>query len=226
MLILESGLFFKIISTNRYIYINNKIFEVSDCDSAHTAFLKIKIEFKLLDIKNVKLIKKREPFTISDTLLLIAIGTFHKSIYSIQEKLNYDIHFSYNFPIIYASKLINTFINNIDGLVQHQLISLEKADEFLCIDISDKNAYKEFEKKNRYLITRNSRDVVIKQTSNLEELLHNWSIFCRKKFGTIYNHSILQIYLEVYSQDNFIPLTYLINEEIMAQVLLYHDTIH
>lgn len=221
ILILKNDLENKIISSIYYIRIDNYLFYVKDWDSNINQFSDLLECMSKKPLNSFKMYLLQYPLTKADTLLMMAIAYFVRSIFYLKEKKNYDITFFYSFPLHDEIHLLNCMLTCLGDIVDNNLIIFDASDNFLKVSISQEAFQKCMKDDCLYLIRRNRKDVYIDTRSDLYELLMNWRNFCRQRFKKIYNKRIINIYMQLFSQEGFFPITYYCNGDIMAQEILY-----
>jgi hypothetical protein len=153
---------------------------------------------------------------------MMAVAHVMKSIFCLKNSKYLDITFSYSFPLYDEIHLVKHMMECLDDIVDTGLIILDYSDNFSKISISDEEAYNKCMKNDcAYLIRRNSKDISINKQSNLYSLLINWRNFCRSKFKKIYSKKIIDVYMKLFVQSGFMPITYSYNGDIMAQEIYY-----
>lgn len=205
---------------NNYIRHRNYIINVNKVEANRIINILL-FKFELNNAKKVTINLKPKKYTKAETLVLLAIGINHYHVYCYREKKNYEITFSYNFPIILEPELIDAFLTNIDEIVDAQLIALGENGDFLCVDVSDKEKFSAFKKRVDYIVRRNDKIFDISYEYSLESVLNRWQKYCKRKFDVLYSKAVLETYKKIYSQTGFSTITYLCNNDIVAQGVIF-----
>ena len=176
--------------------------------------------------KHFTIIALERPFDPADILLFSIAANFGRGLYRLEDHTFYDINFCYSLPLYlyidFAEKLLKYF----PDIVRFQLITLEKENEFLLLDVNEADDYSNFRRQFRYDLERNDREIEITLQNNLAEVLQEWRSFCKKRFRVIYPQSLLYLYEQIFSLDGFEAWTYTLNGETMAYQLVFCDYLH
>lgn len=160
-------------------------------------------------------------YTKAESLLLMAVGVNHYYVYSKQDNKKYEITFAYNFPFILEKELYSAFFENINEIAKAQLITLGELNDFIRVDVSNIEKFCEFKNRVGNIVRRNDKIFDISYNYNLDTVLNNWQKYCDRKFNKFYPQFVLDIYKKIYSQPGFSTVTYLYNNEIVAQGVIF-----
>ncbi len=214
----KSGLYIK--TNGDYISCANVIYDMreeSPKDIMKSLYYKVGLGKK----NNIIIDEKPDYYTKADTIVLLTIGINNLSVFCSRDCRYYDITFSYNFPIFIENKLVPLFVSLVDDLVKSQLIVLVETEDFILVNVSNRENYTKFKRRINYLVKRNDRDFKIIYGCDLEIVLRRWQRYCSIKFNRFYSQDVIDTYLKIYSTSGFLTTTYVYNSEVAAQGIIF-----
>ena len=155
-------------------------------------------------------------FSQADTVVLLALGQYVKSLHCTTENRSYDIVFSYNFPLAFENYLAPHIITLFDKVVSAQLIALGISSEFVVVDTSKAEEYTLFYEKFGDLLRRNDQAIIVK-SCQLCEALMTWRDYCLERFDQLYSMDAVDVYSKIYALSGFESLSYLLNGQVLAR---------
>lgn len=209
------------ISTNNNIININENFINIETKTPQKVFDELLSKYKLNSYKEIIIESIPVRFTKAETLLLIAIGIGNLRVYCNSNAKNYEITFSYNFPIILEKNLVEVLVDNIEKITKAQLIDLGEENDFIRVNLERKEEFKLFKKRVKYLVNKNDKDIEISYNYSLDSVLTRWKEYCINKFNTDFSQNAIDVYKKVYSQSGFSTITYLYKGDIIAQGIIF-----
>lgn len=188
----------KINTYNNQIEIGEHII---DSSNPNKAFKQIKKILKNHDLSRLVL-EDYSKLGYNEQLLLLAIATIKKGLWSLKTNEYLDITFSYNFPIYLEAWIIPVLLDNFNNVSKENMITLAKFSELIIVDVSKYNQYVAFRKKYAYCVRRG--DAYFKMVEGkLDKALTYWNDYCEKTHNKSFSTEALEVYHTVYSAPGF-----------------------
>lgn len=170
-----------------------------------------------LDVDNIN-----DKLSTYDTILLLAISYNIQTLRDIQTQELYEITFSYHFPLYFEKQFIKILLQNLEIIQNADVVNLATKGEFVRINVSSKQDYKEFYQKHGYWIRHNDKIIDINIDNNkLNETLINWNLYCKSKFHKEFSQDAINSYKYIYSLPGFYVIEHNYHNKIIAQGVIY-----
>lgn len=175
-----------------------------------------------IGIKVFNIDKINTNFSYNDVILMLGIAYNVETLHCVDDNDNYEITFSYHFPLFYEKKFIEILIDNFDLIVHGNVINLATKGEFVRADLSNENEYKSFYDKHGYWIRHNDKILEVKNNNKkLNETIDNWNLYCKKKFNKNFSAESIYAYKRIYSLLGFHVLEQIYQDKTVAQGVIY-----
>lgn len=158
----------------------------------------------------------------NEIILLLGIANNIETLHCVEDNNDYEITFSYHFPLFYESKFIEILLNNFNSIVYGNVVNLATKGEFVRVDVSNINEYKLFYDKHGYWLRHNNK-ILNMQVNNLKlnETLDNWNLYCKSKFGKEFSRESINAYKKIYSLPGFYVIEHMNKNIVVAQGVVY-----
>lgn len=145
-----------------------------------------------------------------------------KTFYDVQKKEYYELTFSYHFPLYYEPHFLNFIQENIDLLVRGNLINFATKGEFIKVNLSDIQAFSNFEKRYNGLLRRNDKIFeILFDSIDIKSVLRNWNRYCIAKHNKKFSSAALNAYNIIYSLKDFHIVQYLYKNKVVAEGVVF-----
>lgn len=190
------------------------------CGNRSLVINKIKDITKGIKVFNID--KVNTNFSYNEVILMLGIAHNVETLHCVDDNDNYEITFSYHFPLFFEKQFIEILINNFDLILHGNVINLATKGEFVRVDLSNGNEYKSFYDKHGYWIRHNDKILEIKNNNmKLNETIDNWNLYCKKKFNKNFSAESIDVYKRIYSLLGFHVLEQIYQDKTVAQGVIY-----
>lgn len=164
----------------------------------------------------------QDKFSEFDIIILLAISYNVQSLHNLQDNDDYEITFSYHFPLYFETNFIKILLKNFDIIKNGNVVNLATKGEFVRANVSNEKEYEAFYEKHGYWLRHNDKIVNIDNNNlKLNDTLNNWNLYCKSKFGKEFSKYSLDTYNHIYSLPGFHVIEYMINYKVIAQGVVF-----
>lgn len=197
-----------------------KVNGVQICGDRSFVIKKIKDVTKGIEVFNID--KVNFNLSYNEVVLMLGIAYNVETLHSVDDNDNYEITFSYHFPLFFEKKFIEILIENFDLIVYGNVVNLATKGEFVRANLSNGNEYKSFYDNHGYWMRHNDKLIEIKNSNlKLNETIDNWNLYCKKKFNKEFSTKSIEVYKKIYSLLGFYVLEHICQNNIVAQGVIY-----
>ena len=174
------------------------------------------------DITRLVLYDDKDKLNDIEQLVLLVLSNFYKSLYIDRLGIDQDITFSYNFPIYEEKWIIPRILEIADISFKSNMVALGDSKDFIVVDVSDNDSYKEFYRKNGRTIRFGDKNIRVRN-SDLSFTLNYWNDYCFKKHNVRFSQDAINVYLDIYSTLGFNSINLYYGKEIIATTLYFKN---
>lgn len=165
------------------------------------------------------------PQVLNKKTALILVGLTKagvKTFYNMQKKEDCELTFSYHFPLYYEPSFLNFIQKNISALIRNNLINFATKGEFIKVNLSDRRAFSNFEKRYNGLLRRNDKIFeTLFDSVDIKYILKNWNRYCIAKHNKKFSSAALNAYNIIYSLKDFHTVQYLYQKKAIAEGIVF-----
>ncbi len=182
------------------------------------------LQEKTKHIDTLEIDKIKDKFNKSECIVLLAISF---NIKKLTDKFGnqYEITFSYHFPLNYEKSFIKLLLSHLDYAASGHLINLATYGDFIACSVNEDFNYLKFQKKYSYLIRRNDCLISLKVDNvTVPNVLKHWNKYCNEKFNKNFSKDAIAAYNYFYSTDNFHTISLINSQGIsIAEGIVYES---
>lgn len=174
------------------------------------------------DISWLNIDKVNYDLSENEIILLLGIANNVETLHCVEDNDDYEITFSYHFPLFYESNFIEILLNNFDFIVNGNVVNLATKGEFVRVNVSNINEYKLFYDKHGYWLRHNNK-IIDMQLNNLKlnDAIDNWNLYCKSKFSKEFSKESIDVYKKIYSLPGFYVIEHINQNNVVAQGVVY-----
>jgi hypothetical protein len=190
--------------------------------------LEYKLLFRLIQIypisiNSIAVIIDKSINGYGDALILLYVAHFKTKLLSGFEALNYHVVFAHAFPLSVVPSILLKVADLLSEVVDNKQLLLLDSQQLILVETTGSNvSLSEITKKHSRLIQIN-KDLKVTYHTNIKSVLSNWSDFCVNRFGEKPSETVLQLFSKIYTDSNFLVKEFWLNQECLAQSLIYKD---
>ncbi len=208
-----------ILANKNQLLIGNKQYIINEGN--YRTLVKYVQDFLCIKDNIVEINKRPNYYSVSDSLVLLAIGYSQRYVKLKSEPRNFEITFSYNFPICIEKEMFELLLDNFFAIAHSQLIALGDEGDFIKVQVSDVAKYGLFMKRLGCFMRKNDKQINIVNDYPIKPILESWKNYCIYKFGVNYPQKRLNTYEIIYASTGFETKTYMFGNNIIAQGVSY-----